>query len=997
MGEDARIEVPTGVEAILSEDRALMESVFGVLESFGRWMDVSSMSFFPEYTQHGAEHVASVLRSAWHLLGNCTCSALSARDAACLVLGCLFHDSGMFISEDGLKELLTTDHVVPGFGDRPWHELWAEFYCEATRWDKERCLEVYGEPEPLVAIQLDPLAMTKKERLTIGVFIRRHHHRLAHEIATRGVPGPRVQRLSAEAVPEAIRYDAGVVARSHGQTLARSLEGLTSPEAQDVQQAKMAALMAALRVADYLDAHPGRAPDEVTLTRRANSPRSDIEYKLNQCIISIDEDPKQERWIRVMCNPPDAVTFIAMRDWLDGLQRELDSAEAILSDISFRRRGMIRLRYSRVKSNLDDTDAFARTVDYVPADIRLRVAENDLVRLLVNPLYGDAPEIGIRELVQNAVDAVRERDAIERSTGVSGIPGNEGTTPDVRVALERSQDGRAWVVVEDRGIGMSLPTVENFFLRVGATYRRSTEWRLRFEPSPGEAAVLRSGRFGIGVLAAFLLGRRVYVETRHVDASEENGLCFVVDLNGRCIDLRRARRDVGTTIRVEADPAVWSKLAKNAGLWDWYHLAWPSLKRYIEQRDGQMVEQEPTFMLPAFRGDLPSQWHSIETDNYPEIHWSFVESAPKLSCNGIAIETPGVNLDVQRVRPRVSDGFGPLHHIRKGFVEIRTLPNVSVFDPHGRLPLNLERTGLTSFWLPFAQTLYEDVMKDLVAAMLQVAPGAPPCEKCSLDDYKQPIPYGYPGRLSLLTRCAIDSDGLRWLPWFATSTAAGPTTYWSIAHSGARGIRFVTVNWATAFRGETLPQELLAEDKLLVVIQLDDSHRTPVAKWMDFLLRCSTHNCMFNRLRAASHGLLIRHSLVDWTLTLKRLPKGLKSELVRSAASSGMCVLTEGAPSEEAACLGELARVFKTGASGIVAVADWGLDEVQPPQELSLFEEIWRSAFDRGAIPYDPKARRELAESASRYLGRHVSSHAELAEAWRRDAEARRKEKGSDR
>ena len=47
-------------------------------------------------------------------------------------------------------------------------------------------------------------------------------------------------------------------------------------------------------------------------------------------------------------------------------------------------------------------------IDYLPIRASFRAADADLLKLLIGPLYGDKPGIGMRELIQNAIDAVRE-------------------------------------------------------------------------------------------------------------------------------------------------------------------------------------------------------------------------------------------------------------------------------------------------------------------------------------------------------------------------------------------------------------------------------------------------------------------------------------------------------------------------------------------------------------------------------------------------------------
>ena len=44
-------------------------------------------------------------------------------------------------------------------------------------------------------------------------------------------------------------------------------------------------------------------------------------------------------------------------------------------------------------------------VQYLPVKAAFRGSDADLLKLLIEPLYGNRPEIGLRELIQNAVDA----------------------------------------------------------------------------------------------------------------------------------------------------------------------------------------------------------------------------------------------------------------------------------------------------------------------------------------------------------------------------------------------------------------------------------------------------------------------------------------------------------------------------------------------------------------------------------------------------------------
>jgi hypothetical protein len=280
------------------------------------------------------------------------------------------------------------------------------------------------------------------------------------------------------------------------------------------------------------------------------------------------------------------------------------------------------------------------------------------------------------------------------------------------VSFQSSEDGVWHITVRDSGIGMTLDTVLDYFLSVGASYRRSDAWREQFQNSMGESLILRSGRFGIGVLASFLLGDEIRVETRHITTEENKGICFSTTLNESPIELHYARLPIGTTITVTVSGYRASRLSNffedrypiDPPIHDFYCLPDPVIRRVLLPR-GEILE--PMHNLPMPESPLPPEWSSLDSPGFQEIQWTFAD-APKLSCNGFIVgETPRLTQDV----------LGP-----KWPIGPYKTPNVSVFDPDGNFPLNLQRTGLAQQTYPFAEALMEEVLKDHLAFLLVRGP-----------------------------------------------------------------------------------------------------------------------------------------------------------------------------------------------------------------------------------------------------------------------------------
>jgi molecular chaperone HtpG len=235
--------------------------------------------------------------------------------------------------------------------------------------------------------------------------------------------------------------------------------------------------------------------------------------------------------------------------------------------------------------------------------------------------------------------------------------------------------------------------------------------------------VLRSGRFGIGVLAAFLLGGEVEVSTRNAAADANAGITFRATLDTEEIELRRCSRPVGTTIRVRIDEgsAVWESLLKEpprgwsderakitvGEKWDWYCLGEPTVERGV--RLGMMSRGlSQQFSLPSPKAQLGPKWRRIMHEDYSDIQWSYWEG-PFLACNGIVV----MKDDPAPYRRSILGGIGSCEMV---------WPRVSVFDPDGHLPLVLQRNSLATDGYPFEHQLFQDVVRDLLAYLLVRGP-----------------------------------------------------------------------------------------------------------------------------------------------------------------------------------------------------------------------------------------------------------------------------------
>lgn len=713
------IDLPNRLKTLLEKQDSLNAAVFGTLATVSPLVASSSLPFFPDYTEHGIDHLRSVLRTADALIPDSCRQELTAADAATLILAVLLHDLGMHLTESGFLALIApksaagVNPLVPQLDTLGWPELWEDFIASAKRFDGKSLNRLFGDTDPIRRPPPDPEQWTKRDRKLIGEFVRRHHARLAHEIATTGFPAsPNALPVIDSHLQPDLADLAGLVARSHGVPLRACLQILQERfHLCEYQGVHAVYLMVLVRIADYLQVQSERAPAERFCVNDIKSPKSQVEWRAHRAIKNITFEGPDPEALDIKAIPSDVRTFLRLRDLLEGLQEELDVSWAVLGEVYGRhdRLSRLGLELRRVRSNLDDVGTLAGAVPYIPERARFESVDAELLSLLVRPLYGEDVNIAVRELIQNAVDACRELKEYCEHSGTE-LPESVHGEPDVTIVLTGDDTNGHRLTVTDRGIGMTADVVRNYFLRAGASYRRSDAWRRIFDTKAGKSRVLRSGRFGIGVLASFLLGEEIEVTTRHVTSPEEGGIRFRASLDMDVIELEHCRAAVGTTVSITLQAKSAKALKKIRSN--------PHLRRFGELPDGLYLLSWPKVEIclvrpyrptawPAAGDALRAKWHRLHVGDFEDVHWSyegvgFVRDPGMLACNGIPV---GYMYGLSHLWEQDA-GFG---------LEI---PTVSVFDSDGRFPLVLTRTKVATPRLPFQSELIADICRDIVAYCL---------------------------------------------------------------------------------------------------------------------------------------------------------------------------------------------------------------------------------------------------------------------------------------
>jgi hypothetical protein len=328
-------------------------------------------------------------------------------------------------------------------------------------------------------------------------------------------------------------------------------------------------LAAVLRVADILDFDPKRTP-EVIFSYRSIDPRSRIFWhKDHGIVLALD----QRNWqILVSARTSNAWIHKAVLDTADAVDLELQTCAAINDQGGFTRG--VRLdkadHYKWLWPRLSAKDISPRPSSFVYIDGAFRPDARRVIALLAGTQIYHTPLVAVREVLQNAFDAVKEQIALELlqdpNPADPDVQSARSKVHRVSLSLEEAMN-ETWIVCSDTGVGMTRRVIERYLL-VSGSKPRPEVLALQRQCTTRGIKLDRSGEFGIGVLSYFMLADKVIIETRSspeaYHENETHGWRFEtegIDAFGELRSLDRTQR--GSTIRLRIKEKFKSDLGKN--------------------------------------------------------------------------------------------------------------------------------------------------------------------------------------------------------------------------------------------------------------------------------------------------------------------------------------------------------------------------------------------------------------------------------------------------
>lgn len=532
-------------EAIRASVQQLMPDIERVLRSGG--------TAPTDFTLHDADHGFRVAERMVNLVSTNVLERLSTYELVFLLLSAYLHDIGMTPDQRHVRDhhlfLLTGDHGHLKESELTVFQEWLDDHFE-------------GLNPPIGRDGISPEVLTTARR-AIAHYCRHRHNDWGE------------QWTRAHLVGVALGSYAGwlddlvVLCRSHHYGYDELRGERFTPRIVGAPAAivNLRYLACVLRVADILEFDPERTPD-VILAHRDIADDS-VVYWWKDHEISMNLTGGK---ILISARPTRAGTHRAIDVMADDIARELETCRRLADETHFDRcPGLVeQLPHRWDIGGFLHRDIAPRDQGYEYINGAFRPNTAKLLTLLSGQhLYG-SPLSAVRELLQNAFDAVKEQIAYERlrqsSPGDPVVAESIANLQSVELRLEPGEDA-LWLVCRDTGVGMSKQIIRDYLLVSGAS-RRHEILSLERRCQRAGFDLGRTGQFGIGVLSYFMISDRVVIRTRRSqDAGDDDGTGWRFETEGvgsfgelRRIERRERGSELALRIRrdvVEGDARQW--------------------------------------------------------------------------------------------------------------------------------------------------------------------------------------------------------------------------------------------------------------------------------------------------------------------------------------------------------------------------------------------------------------------------------------------------------
>lgn len=505
-------------------------------------------SFAPNYTLHDETHLLRTTELMALILGK-VLPTLNPVEIALLILSAHFHDQGMIPNVEEYKELNQVPEYVL------FRDNW---YIEHP--NRNEIAQQLGNHTPSKQEELRLLAqLSELDSAMLTDYLRSTHgFRGAEFLRSRYATDKRFEVDGISLVELVAKLCASHCESTENLTPSN---GFRFDEQVSSYSVNMPFLAVILRLADILDFDRERTPDALYRTIHFTSDVSLREWEKHR---GVHGWTVSEERIRFNVQYDHPIYEAAARQYMDAIDVELSNSLELCRQFP----SEFAHYKLRLPQKVDRSRIGPKNNAYIYHDLEFSLSRDEIVRLLMtHNLYSDS-SICIRELLQNALDALRYRKAL---FACKGIEWKDGL---IRMEHSIDKDGYEIIRCSDNGVGMDDGIITRFLTKVGRSFYRSPEFeQQRVEFRRYGEDFDPCSKFGIGFMSYFMLGDRIKVETRRdYGMGKTFGAPLIIEINGlsSMLVIRKgsSSQPVGTTVTIVSrkKPSFFDEWVDNVSL-----------------------------------------------------------------------------------------------------------------------------------------------------------------------------------------------------------------------------------------------------------------------------------------------------------------------------------------------------------------------------------------------------------------------------------------------
>jgi hypothetical protein len=537
----------------------LLGDIKKIIKDAGQILDVSYQSV-PEFTLHDSEHAKRVIDRMADIIPEQTFNELGVLECAILILSAFLHDIGMSPKREKILQyrslLLEENSDVSDLDDLDEFRdyLTTEWYITKPPIDSDR----HEQSRIIFADQI------------ITGWVRKNHVKHGLRTIEEHINKEDGWRFKYSNIDN---YSLWVwrICKSHEQDV-KFLENNTEFSIERVrpnETCNLLYLAIILRIADVIEFDPERAPDVLYKHQGINNQQSVIEWHKHASIRSYQV---RNDTLCLTTRPTRAIYYKAVKDMIYYIEEQIKECRCLIDKVGLNGTNIKPEEYKyhfNLKPSVDCDIKEDPPDSYTFIDAAFKPDTDQVLKLFASAeMYRNNPWVALRELLQNAFDAVREKHArlrLNKSKLGQDWRNILALNDDyVEISVE-VRDKDIYLICKDSGVGMEKRHIEDYILHTGRSSNDSLDIaRIRRECSDNKIPFERTGKFGIGILSYFMIADEVTFITCRDQCCisvDKHGWRFTTQGVSSFGELRKKEdANQGTTVKLRLAKKQWRVL-----------------------------------------------------------------------------------------------------------------------------------------------------------------------------------------------------------------------------------------------------------------------------------------------------------------------------------------------------------------------------------------------------------------------------------------------------